>query len=108
MYLSDLEIEDRYLERIRLEDLEDEEIGDPRQYIEKFYCPKDLKKALSDFDDTLEFMIEKENDSILSDQKYTLTVWEYDREWEKKDFDYFFSCEARSHYENTNANEWYS
>ena len=106
-YFCDLEIEDRYTESIRLENLPYEEIGDPRKYVEQFYQVRDLKSALEMYDSDLEFVIEKENNKILSDQEYTLTVWEGNREWEKKDYDRFFAEEAMYIYENSIAKDWY-
>jgi hypothetical protein len=107
-YFCDLEIEDKYTESIRLENLPYEEIGDPRKYVEQFYHIRDLKSALEMYDSDLEFVFEKENDKILSEQKYNLIVWEGCREWEKKDYDRFFAQEAMYLYENCIANEWYS
>lgn len=106
-YFCDLEIEDRYTESIRLENFLYEEIGDPRKYVEQCYQARDLKSALEMYDSDLEFVIEKENNKILSDQKYTLTVWEGNREWEKKDYDRFFAEEAMYIYEKSIAREWY-
>ena len=106
-YFCDLEIEDRYTESLRLEDLPYEEIGDLRKYVEQFYQARDLKEALETYNSDLEFVIEKENNKILSDQKYTLTVWEGNREWEKKDYDRFFAEEAMYIYEKSIAKDWY-
>ena len=96
------ELDAIHLEQARLELVLD---GSFRQYIERNWHARDLKQALIDYDDSLEFRIEKENDHVLADQEYTLTVWEQDYEWQKEDYDDFFEEIARKSIEKLLNNE---